>query len=91
MHLYTFTYTHFWLNGGRIRGPAHYEEGGADGLLVPSKKSDWPIKVHVDSKGITDGPWRGERKCIDPKTGNADLWIEIWEELHGLAERGIFW
>ena len=33
--------------------------------------------------------WRGERKCIDPKAGDADLWIEIWEELHSLAARDI--
>ena len=30
------------------------------------------IKVHVDNKGLLDGPWRGERKCIDPKAGDAD-------------------
>ena len=41
-----------------------------------------PIKVHVDNKGIIDGLWRGERECIKPKAGNADLWIKIWEELH---------
>ena len=23
--------------------------------------------MHVDNKGITDGLWRGARKCIDPK------------------------
>ena len=40
-----------------------------------------PIKVHVDNKGILDGPWRGERKCIDPKPGGADLWITMREEL----------
>ena len=44
-----------------------------------------PIKVHVDNKGIIDGRWRGERKCIDPQAGDADLWGEIWEELHSLA------
>ena len=27
-----------------------------------------PIKVHVDNKGIIDGLWRGERKCIGPKS-----------------------
>ena len=38
-----------------------------------------PIKVHVDNKGIIDGLWRGERKCIDPQAGDADLWItNIW-------------
>ena len=40
-----------------------------------------PIKVHVDNKGIIGASWRGERKCIDPKVGDADLWIKIWEEL----------
>ena len=39
----------------------------------------------MDNKGIIDGLWRGERKCIDPKAGDADLWILIWEELHNLA------
>ena len=37
--------------------------------------------MHVDNKGIR----RGERKCINPKAGGADLWMEIWEELHSLA------
>ena len=37
--------------------------------------------MHVDNKGIIDGQWRGERKCIDPKAGDAGLWIKIWEEL----------
>ena len=23
-----------WLSGGRIRGPAHHQEGGADGLSL---------------------------------------------------------
>ena len=34
------------------------------------------IKVHVDNKGNIDGLWRGEMKGIDPKTGDADLWIQ---------------
>ena len=41
----------------------------------------------VDNKGIADGPRRGERKCIDPKAGDADLWIKIWEELHLLMSK----
>ena len=32
-----------------------------------------PIKVHVDNKRILDGLWRGERICIDPNVGDADL------------------
>ena len=47
------------------------------------------IKVHVDNKGIIDGLWRGERKCVNPKAGDAELWIKIWEELHSLAARDI--
>ena len=53
------------------------------------KKIVGPIRKHVDNKGIIDGLWRGERKCIDPKAGDADFWIKIWEELHRLAERDI--
>ena len=48
-----------------------------------------PMKVHVDIKGIIDGLWKGERKCIDPQTGDADLWIKIWEELHLLTSKEI--
>ena len=29
-----------WYNGCRIRGPAHHQEGGADGFLVSSPMSD---------------------------------------------------
>ena len=36
-----------------------------------------PIKVHVDNKGFVDGLWRGERKCIDPEAGDADLWKNL--------------
>ena len=39
--------------------------------------------------GIIDGLWRGEGKCIDPKAGDADLWIKIWEELHLLMSKEI--
>ena len=41
-------------------------------FLCLLKKVVGPIKVHVDNKGIIDGLWRGERKCIDPKAGDAD-------------------
>ena len=57
-------------------------------LCLP-KKMIGPIKVHVDNKGIIDGLWRGERKCIDPKAGDADLWIKIWEELHPVKSEEI--
>ena len=43
-----------------------------------------PVGVHVDSKGIIDGSRRG---VLLPRAGDADLLINIWEELHGLAER----
>ena len=49
------------------------------------KKVIGPIKVYVDNKGIIDRLWRGERKGISPKAGDADLWNKIWEELHHLA------
>ena len=33
-----------------------------------------PIKVHVDNKGIIDGLRKGEKECIKPGAGDADLW-----------------
>ena len=41
--------------------------------------------MHVDTKGIIVGFWRGERSCTNPRAGDADLWIKIWEELRRLA------
>ena len=40
----------------------------------------------VDNKGIVDGLRKGESDC---KTGDADLWIKIWEELQLLTSREI--
>ena len=56
-------------------------------FLCLLKKVIAPIKVHVDNKGITDVLWRGERKCIKPKAGDADLWIRIWLGRIALAAR----
>ena len=30
-----------WLDGGRVRGAAHHQEGGVNSLLVPSQKMDY--------------------------------------------------
>ena len=38
-----------------------------------------PIKVHVDNKGVIDGPRRRERECIKPRAGHADLWKNFAE------------
>ena len=58
-------------------------------LFCHLKKVIGPIKVQFHKKRIIDGLWRGERKCIGPKAGDADLWTEIWEELHNLAAEDI--
>ena len=34
------------------------------------------IKVHVDNKGIIDGLREGEKECIKPRAGDADLWLK---------------
>ena len=52
------------------------------------KKVIGPITVHVDIKGIIDGLRKGEKECIRPRAGDADLWIKC-EEIQSLAERGI--
>ena len=42
--------------------------------------------MHADNKGIVDGLWRGERKCIDPKAGDADWRIKnVGVKLHLLT------
>ena len=58
-------------------------------FLCLLKKVIGPIKVLVDNKGIIDGLWKGNRTCIHPKAGDADLWIKIWEELHLLTSKEI--
>ena len=45
--------------------------------------------VHVDGKGIIDGLWRGEIRCIGPKANDTDLWIAMWEELNKLRSKEI--
>ena len=45
--------------------------------------------LHVGNKGIIDGLWKGEMKCIGPKAKYADLWIAIWEELNHLRAKDI--
>ena len=47
------------------------------------------IKVHVDNKGMIDGLRKGEKECMKPRAGDADLWVGMLEELHELVRRGI--
>ena len=58
-------------------------------FLCLLRKVCGPIKVHLDIKGIIVGLRKGEKECIKPRAGDADLWIKIWEESHELVERGI--
>ena len=55
------------------------------------KRMIGPIKEHVDNKGIIDGPWRGERECIDPKAGGADLWIKKFGKNCTVWPQEILW
>ena len=48
-----------------------------------------PTMVHVDNKGIVDGLWRGEMRCVGPTAKGADLWISIWEELYRVHQEGL--
>ena len=45
------------------------------------------MKVRVDNKGIIDGSRKGEKECIKPIAGDADLWIKNWEEFHELLKK----
>ena len=56
--------------------------GRANGLPVSPGKLLVPPWCMWTTKGVIDGLWKGEKKCIVPKAKDADLWIMIWEELH---------
>ena len=56
-------------------------------FLCLLKRIIGPIEVHVDNKRKCG--WVMERECINPRAGDAVLWIKIWEELHSLAVRHI--
>ena len=58
-------------------------------VLCLLRKVCGPFKIHVDNTGIIYGLRKGEKECIKPSAGDADLWIKIWEELHELVKRGI--
>ena len=60
-------------------------------FLCHLRKVSGPIKVRVGNKGIIDGLRKGEKECVKPRAGDADLWLKkIWEELHELVKRDIF-
>ena len=46
---------------------------GLTAFLCLLKKVIGPIKAHVDNKGINDGSRKGEKECIKPRAGDADL------------------
>ena len=69
-----------------IKRAEHHQEGGADGLLMPSQESDRTHQGACDNKGTIDGLRKGEKECIKPRAVDADLWMKIWEKLHGLVE-----
>ena len=59
-------------------------------FLCVLRKVCGPIKIHADSKGIIDGSRKGEKECIKPRAGDADLWLKKnWEEVHELVKRRI--
>ena len=43
-------------------------------FLCLLRKVCGPMKVHVDNKGILDGLRKGEKACMKPGDGEADLW-----------------
>ena len=48
-----------------------------------------PTMVHVGNKGIIDGLWKSEKKCIGPRAKDADEWIMIWAEIHRVHQEDI--
>ena len=82
------------LDHDEERGPMHGMYGTLDAelevqrtikraeltaFLCLPRKAVGPTMVHVDNKGIIQGLWRGETRCIGSRAKDADLWILIWE------------
>ena len=55
----------------------------SSGKCVVPSRSMWTTREELM------GYEKGEKECIKPRAGDADLWIKNWEELHELTERGI--
>ena len=39
------------------------------------------VKIQLDNKGIIDGLRKGEKECIKPRAGDADLWLKNLERI----------
>ena len=46
-------------------------------FLCLLRKCVEPIMIHMDNKGIIDGLRKGEKECIMPRAGDAELWIKM--------------
>ena len=55
-------------------------------LLCLLRKVCGPIKIHVDNKGMIDGLRKGEKECIKPRAGDADLWKNLKNYMSWLKE-----
>ena len=63
------------------------KRAGLTAFLCLLRKVCGPIKVQVGNKGIVDGLRGGAKECIEPRAGDANLWIKNWEELHDMVEK----
>ena len=69
---------------------AHHLVGRVDSLpLFPFRRILGPTTAHVDNEGIIVGLQRGDMKCIGPEAKDADLWIQVREEVHTLHQEGV--
>ena len=48
-----------------------------------------PSRSMLTTREYLKGYEKGEKECIKPRAGDADLWIKIWEELRELVKGGI--
>ena len=55
------------------------------------RKAIGPTVVHVDNKGIIDGLWRGELRCMGTKAKDADLWILTREKYIESIKKTYWW
>ena len=79
--LCSFVMTRRWDQGMGVYGTMDTE--------FSSERLIGPITAHVDNKGIVDGLWRREMKCIGLNAKDADVWMLIWEKVRRIHQEGI--
>ena len=67
------------------------KRGESAAFLCFVRKGNGPTMVHVDNKGINDGLWRGETRCIGPKAKDATCGSRFGEKCTEFIKKAYCW